>query len=68
MGGGGGGGGGRGEGGGGMLCKWPTIDCIISTVLQWCGPCDNERVSEVDVYKLGDNFFLGTHEPPTTEH
>ena len=53
---------------GGMLCKWPRINCIISTVLQWCGPCDNERVSEVDVYKLGDNFFLGTHEPPTTEH
>lgn len=33
-----------------------------------CGPCSNERVSEVDVYNLGGNFFLGTHEPPTTEH
>ena len=26
-----------------------------------CGPCSNERVSEVDVYNQGDNFFLGTH-------
>lgn len=45
---------------------------LQSTVLQ-CTRCVglvacNARVSEVNVYKLGDNFFFGKHEPPTNEH
>ena len=47
-----------------QLLQSTVLQCTRCVSLVECNGC----VSEVNVYKLGDNFFLGKHEHPTNEH